>query len=370
MMDDDRMLREGLQVKPLSVAALSRIRAVAEAEWRANLVEQRPRRWLPYAAAAILLALMSAGGLFLAGVGREDLGEPAARLMRSETAGVLEVHALRQDIPLKEGSVVRSARNFRVTGQALFELEGGGNLRVAAGSEFEIVARDVVRLTSGEMYVDIPHGVHTRTPFIVRTSAGEFRHVGTQFALAIIRDETRLRVREGSVHWSASGGESTVGAGTEVVFTNTTRTAERPINTSGKDWDWIAATTPDFEIDNRPLQDFLEWVARESGRKLVVADDLAGDKVATIRMHGSVRGLTPMTEFVFSTPTGKSFGARTTALFAPGISYAGEGFEIAIEALIPATRATGRGIGVTAQLHLALDFLLPETLGRPLFSAP
>jgi hypothetical protein len=77
-----------------------------------------------------------------------------------------------------------------------------------------------------------------------------------------------------------------------------------------------------------------------------------------------------MTEFVFSTPTGKSFGARTTALFAPGVTYAGEGYEIAIEALIPVTRATGRGIGVTAQLHLSLDFLAPDTIGRPLFSAP
>ena len=44
--------------------------------------------------------------------------------------------------------------------------------------------------------------------------------MGTQFALAIIQDETRLRVREGSVHWSAADGESTVSAGTEVVFTN------------------------------------------------------------------------------------------------------------------------------------------------------
>ena len=77
-----------------------------------------------------------------------------------------------------------------------------------------------------------------------------------------------------------------------------------------------------------------------------------------------------MTEFLFSTPAGQSFGARTTALFAPGFSYAGEGWELAVEALVPATRATGRGIGVTAQLHLALDFLAPDTLGRPLFSAP
>jgi len=93
-------------------------------------------------------------------------------------------------------------------------------------------------------------------------------------------------------------------------------------------------------------------------------------KVQSLDLPDIIRGLSPTTEFVFSTPTGKSFGARTTALFGPGVSYAGEGWELAIEALIPATRATGRGIGVTAQLHLSLDFLAPDTIGRPLFSAP
>ena len=93
-------------------------------------------------------------------------------------------------------------------------------------------------------------------------------------------------------------------------------------------------------------------------------------KVQSLDLPDIIRGLTPTTEFVFSTPTGKSFGARTTALFGPGVSYAGEGWELAIQALIPATRATGRGIGVTAQLHLSLDFLAPDTIGRPLFSAP
>jgi ferric-dicitrate binding protein FerR (iron transport regulator) len=121
-------------------------------------------------------------------------------------------------------------------------------------------------------------------------------------------------VREGSVHWLGDGAESTVRAGTEVVFVNGTKTVERPIDTSGKEWDWTAAITPDFEIDNRRLGEFLEWVARESGRKLVLADDLARRKVATIRMHGSVHGLTPMqalsavmaaTELRFDLPEGQ-----------------------------------------------------------------
>jgi hypothetical protein len=75
-----------------------------------------------------------------------------------------------------------------------------------------------------------------------------------------------------------------------------------------------------------------------------------------------------MTEILFTTPTGRSYGARTTALIAPGLSYAGEGWEFVIEALVPATRATGEGAGVRAQLHLVLDYLFPETIGRPLFA--
>ncbi len=92
-------------------------------------------------------------------------------------------------------------------------------------------------------------------------------------------------------------------------------------------------------------------------------------KVHTFDLPEFVRGLTPMTEVQFTIPGGQSFGARTEALIAPGISYAGAGWELAAEALIPASHAAGRGIGVIAQLHLSLDYLLPETIGRPLLSA-
>lgn len=91
-------------------------------------------------------------------------------------------------------------------------------------------------------------------------------------------------------------------------------------------------------------------------------------KVAAVDLPDIFRSMTPMTEVVFTTPAGRSFGARSTALIAPGVSYAGEGWELAVEALVPATRATGRGVGVSAQFHLALDFLFPDTIGRPLFA--
>jgi hypothetical protein len=91
-------------------------------------------------------------------------------------------------------------------------------------------------------------------------------------------------------------------------------------------------------------------------------------KVASVALPDFVRSLTPMIEFQLATPASTTRGAGTSGLIAPGLNYAGEGWEFGIEALIPTTRAAGSGIGVTAQLHLSLDYLLPDTVGRPLFS--
>jgi hypothetical protein len=93
-------------------------------------------------------------------------------------------------------------------------------------------------------------------------------------------------------------------------------------------------------------------------------------KVQSFDLPNAVRNLTPMTEVLFTSPAGRSYGTRTTALIAPGLSYAGEGWELAVEAQIPATRATGSGVGVTAQLHIALDFFFSDSIGKPLFSNP
>jgi hypothetical protein len=93
-------------------------------------------------------------------------------------------------------------------------------------------------------------------------------------------------------------------------------------------------------------------------------------KVRSFDLPDVIRGMTPMTEIFFTSPAGKSYGQRGTALIAPGISYAGEGWEFAVGALIPASRATGSGIGVTAQFHVALDFFFSDSIGKPIFSSP
>ncbi|HXQ68746.1 MAG TPA: hypothetical protein VN980_19430 [Alphaproteobacteria bacterium] len=93
-------------------------------------------------------------------------------------------------------------------------------------------------------------------------------------------------------------------------------------------------------------------------------------KVESVALPALIRDMTPMVEILFTAPSGNSYGKKAQLSIAPGVSYAGEGWELGIEALVPATRATGVGLGVAAQLHFALDYLFAGSLlGMPIFSA-
>lgn len=292
-LDDENVLRSNLQVPALSAEALARIRRATEAEWRAQVGGSPRRRWIPRAAAAAaaLLALAVAWQFWMRGA---DVREPLARLARTEGSGVMELHALWRDTAVGVGSVLRSGGAFEARGGSLLALRGGGNVRLAPDSKFEVISANAVRLERGEMYVDIPRGAHTDASFVAFTSAGEFRHVGTQFAIAVVEGATRLRVREGRVQWRAPDGDSTVPAGTEVLIDRDRHVTRTMVESAGPHWSWTETMAPDVNIENRPLGEFLDWVARETGRKLVIADEAARQQVVTIRTHGSVRGLPPM----------------------------------------------------------------------------
>jgi hypothetical protein len=81
-----------------------------------------------------------------------------------------------------------------------------------------------------------------------------------------------------------------------------------------------------------------------------------------------VENMIPVVECAWSTPTGAgAAGATTTGTIAPGVLYESDTYQLGLEALIPATRASGSRVGVIAQFHLYLDDVLPNSLGKPIF---
>jgi ferric-dicitrate binding protein FerR (iron transport regulator) len=287
----ERALREGLKVNVLSADAMRRIREATEQEWRETTRTSRRRQASRFAVAGSFVALALAA---LWAFQTMSPGTPVAvfgRVVAAESPGLVELRRFAADAAVAPGSPLEVGQRLDVRGDTVVNIEAGGNLRIARSSAIEIRAPDVVRLTRGELYVDIPPGAQAATSFRVLTRAGEFRHDGTQFAVLISADLTTLKVREGRVVWKGAAGESTVAAGTEVTLDRDGNATRRQIPTAGRDWSWTEAMAPDVVIENRPLLEFLNWFARETGRKLEI-DELSRQQAGAILMHGSVRGLT------------------------------------------------------------------------------
>jgi hypothetical protein len=78
--------------------------------------------------------------------------------------------------------------------------------------------------------------------------------------------------------------------------------------------------------------------------------------------------LVPIVEAQFSTPVGNTIdsGTKTTGTVNPGIIYIGDKYQVGVEAIVPINRDSGGNIGVIGQVHLYLDDIFPNTIGRPL----
>ena len=82
-----------------------------------------------------------------------------------------------------------------------------------------------------------------------------------------------------------------------------------------------------------------------------------------------LRKLIPLVEFAFQTPVANGWGQSTTGTINPGIIYSEQTWQFAVEAMIPVNSASGRNVGVVAELHFFLDDLFPQSIGKPLIPA-
>ena len=82
-----------------------------------------------------------------------------------------------------------------------------------------------------------------------------------------------------------------------------------------------------------------------------------------------LKHLIPVAEFAFQTPihNGGAAGQPQTGFFQPGAIYITDKWQLALEAMVPMTGASGHGVGVIGQLDFYLDDIFPDSLGRPIF---
>src|SRR6202795_2636702 len=94
--------------------------------------------------------------------------------------------------------------------------------------------------------------------------------------------------------------------------------------------------------------------------------------VVDLGLPDFINHLIPLVEATMQTPVANTLtsGTMTTGTINPGVIWAGNTFQVGVEALIPINRQSGSNVGVIAQLHLYLDDIDPRGIGKPLFGGP
>jgi ferric-dicitrate binding protein FerR (iron transport regulator) len=301
---------------------MERARLAAHESWSRMLLEgaRAPR----HSRMKTMLGLAIAAGLAaIAMLSWTRLSAPPAPQVVARIATLTGGASLRDD----RGEIIARAALAIHSGTTLATSEGrvaltfGDSLalRIDRGTRLRFDSRNQVTLLEGALYVD-SGGVNTVPALRIETPAGVVRHVGTQFQVLVTGSTTRVRVREGRVLLErASGGPTDIAAGDELRVAGDALQWQRGLPSFGVEWEWSAAIAPALEIENRPLAEFLTWMAREHGWQVQYTDETLQHRTLDIRLHGSLEQLdgSAMLERV-SLVTGVPLAARDGVLWVGG----------------------------------------------------
>ncbi len=264
--------------------ATARARSAAMESWRAALEARQPvhtrritPRWLPIAAAAGIALI--AVTLWI------NTRVPSPVLVARVSAA--DGHAA-----LQSGQEIYSASTLETSsGRVALTFGDSLSLRVDRNTRLRFESAERVTLLNGVVYID-SGGVNAVPRLRIATPAGEVRHVGTQFQVSVGGAMTRVQVREGRVVLTpADGRAQDIGAGDRLVIDGGNFNLQRGQPAFGAEWEWVTQTAPLFDMENRPLAEFLTWIAREHGWQVRYGDATLQARAQGIRLHGSLAGL-------------------------------------------------------------------------------
>jgi ferric-dicitrate binding protein FerR (iron transport regulator) len=272
--------------------------AVALEAWREKAARVRRRRsaaWLTAGAAiaAGVTALALNGSLWRTPLDVPTV--PVAKLERgigtveTRPPGARDWQLLDDQAPLVSGARVRTAPG----GRAAVRLASGVSLRLAENSEIVFATPPLIELAAGRAYVD-NDGRQPGARVEIITSIANVTDVGTQFEVSLVGDQYRLRVRQGRVQLRHGMARIDGIAGDELTIRADGGVERSSISPTDDEWRWAEAIATAPEVNDRPVTELLNWVARETGRPIRFQDADVERRAGSIILHGSIRHLAPL----------------------------------------------------------------------------
>jgi ferric-dicitrate binding protein FerR (iron transport regulator) len=271
-----------------SADALEQARTAAAQSWRHAVNEEKRRqrtRWLrPLIIATTLSGVAAAFVLVVQPQFESKAHVPVAQVARIEGDVHRSLDAHPQNSPtLFAGETVTTSSGRMALAMGSLSLRVDRNTRLTALNE-----RDF-QLDYGRVYVD-SGSVNAHSALRIYTASGMVEHRGTQFQVISQTPSTEVLVREGRVSVKLATNQRTVdlAAGEAVTIAGSNVSIRSGLNTHDAAWDWVNEIAPAFDIEGRPLAEFLAWITREHGWQLRFASIDLERTAQRTRLHGSL----------------------------------------------------------------------------------
>ena len=286
------LLEVGARDEP-SADVMREVQAAVHAEWQSMLQERRARR--RFVVSGIAASALLAVGVAFFGV-RYLTPQPVQVAQITRIDGHLLVRPEAQaahELAIAESVSTGETLQTDDRSRAALQFGDAVSLRLDRGTIVRVAAADELVLTAGAVYVDSQ--AEDPQELTIRTDAGSVRHVGTQYEVRTHADDMVVSVREGRVMIANAAGTSSGVAGERIRVTPRGQVVRSTVAAHDPHWQWAAHTAPQFDINDHTLAVFLDWVGRETGRKVVYSSNAAQSAASGLKLRGSIAGLDPDT---------------------------------------------------------------------------
>ncbi|MDH3614518.1 MAG: FecR family protein [Gammaproteobacteria bacterium] len=269
------------------------VRDAVYAQWQTVTGRRRTRRRMTQfaIAATVLLAVaVSFNALQVSDV------EPLQVATIGKSHGSIYLLGEQSELHEMTDLTAISAGQVIVTGDAAgigLEWGNGGSLRIDENTRIEFRSADSVYLQSGRIYFDSQPSQSvaaiTGSGFEITTDHGSVKHVGTQYMTLADADRLTVSVREGRV--AVDGvyvAEAVALEGQQLTVSGGARPTVVNFSGHGEAWNWVEATAPAADVDGRTVDEFLQWVGRETGLQVAYESPAAEEKAREGVLFGNV----------------------------------------------------------------------------------
>ena len=284
------------------------VRGAAHVAWRETAARRRQRRQQNVWRLAAGFVLTAGLALWMMSAQRVDEPVSVARLDRSsgmvETGQGTSWTQAAIDAYVDNGEEIRTAPDA----SAVLIMNDGLAIRIAGGTQLAWLGADRLQLKRGSAYVDTGGQIDSPGALIIETRFGEVRHLGTKYLVSLLPESFQVGVREGRVALTTAAQNVEAGQGEQLVIRDGAAGGEisiarSTIPTWGPLWAWADDLAAPFDIDGRPISEFLDWTTNQTGRQLGYTSFAAEKEARALKLRGDISGLTPEDALAAIMPT-------------------------------------------------------------------